>query len=137
MFKRAIILIVMTLGSTSYAQNESLNGTYDMKLNIGGTIFNDVMEITEATLSTFKGSITVPGQFTASIEQGRTICSFWANGCHMNFYIVAKENGKEFTVYYQADYEPFNTSAEFKGKAYLENNVLLGEFVVLKRNTQP
>jgi hypothetical protein len=92
MFKRVIIFIVMSAASLSYAQDQSLNGTYDMKLNIGGTVFNDMMEITGATLFNFKGSMTVPGQFTAPIEQGRTTCSFWANGCNMTFYIIAKEN---------------------------------------------
>lgn len=143
MFK-VLMIITLTTGLTSLAQSASdnfLNGIYDMKINIGGTIFNDVMEIKGLPASLFKssftGSITVPGAFTAPIEQGQIRCPLWSNGCDMNFSILAKENGKSFRVYYHISFDYYGDLSTLSGKATLDNNGFLGYFTAVKRQPLP
>jgi hypothetical protein len=139
MFKSALISLCLmtTLTAGAQALEEGLmNGTYDMQIDIGGTIFNDVMVIQDLPSfpykSTFTGSITVPGVFTALIEDGKVTCHLWSSGCNMSFSILADENGKKYRVYYSASYEFTQQNPKIYGQAHLEKS-LLGSFKAIKR----
>lgn len=149
MFKCVILFISLTSSLFAGAQalpENSLNGTYDMQLAIGDTVFNDIMVIEGLEVVTgsyffkpqkFSGSITVPGIFTAPMENANLRCNPWSGGCDMYFEILAKENGKEFKVYYSIYFDFFVTPDVLEGKASLENNVHLGNFIAKKRNANP
>ena len=84
----------------------------------------------------FAGTLTVPGVFTAELEKTSYTIMFWADIVQINFEIVAKENGKEFRVRYNAvqniEQDSRSGHQTLNGTATLEDDTILGTFVAIK-----
>jgi len=116
-----------------------LVGRYDMEIKIGEKVFHDILDIqslseTDIQKGSFKGTLTVPGVFTADLEKTSYFIMFWAGIVRINFEIVAKENDKEFRVKYSA--EKNNNGDVLIGNATLEDGSLLGTFTAIKNKEE-
>ena len=148
-FLNRLITISLLCGALNVkAEVASFEGTYDMKLSIGDRAFNDVMELKGEfnrldMLSAdydVLGQITVPNVFTAPLK-GTLSSNVAYKLAYLRFSIVARENGQEFNVFYEADinfsdYDKIlrhEMPVTFYGNAYLDNRKLLGPFKAVKR----
>lgn len=126
----------------------TLEGRYEMQLDINGTIFSDIMELKgknqPITLSDFSGelngSIEVPGMFISPLT-GNGACSGFSQTCIFRFIIVAVEGTQSFQVIYEMQLEPTDyvklrdgetQQVRLTGTAYLEDGSVLGTFVATK-----
>jgi hypothetical protein len=116
-----------------------------MEIKIGEREFTDILILKgERNLPVFQqsgpvlGSLEVPGVFIADLT-GRYSCSGpWGGICKLNFRILARENGQEFKVNYQAKlanyYDVYTGAAAIlNGSATLENGDLLGNFIATQQ----
>ncbi len=125
----------------------SMDGTYEMEIKIGETLFKDTVVLkgksSEITLGYFngeiEGSVSVTNSFTAPLT-GTASCDRRGMGCYLEFEITAHENGKDFKVKYVGhltNYFKFLNAIEdpkFEGKAFLEDGSELGSYVSLFKN---
>ena len=142
--QKFIFAIFMTLiGTSAKAQDplpEFLDGIYEMEIQIGDTLFKDILELhgvdAAYNMPPFKGpitgSITVPGIFTSPLT-GKAQCIIWSGICAVNFEIVAHENDQDFKVIYVGTFphqlgSPDSAPLVLIGTARLENGDLLGNF---------
>jgi hypothetical protein len=131
-----------------------LSGKYEMHLKINDTVFVDYLSFNcfftwsnpclsislEPQTSSLKGSIEVPNNFTVPIKKGVIRITEKPLTTSLEFEILAKENGREFKVYYNAKipaplYEDIlsgKTPPTFEGTALLEDNKKLGDFAAVK-----
>lgn len=142
-----------TFGQNACQKNEgptfpTLDGTYDVDMKIGDRHIQDRMVLYGVNgpirINFFDGEIggviIVPEVFSAPI-QGSGYCSLWASRCVFKFEITARENGKEFRVFYEATLTEnlFNLalgnsqSVTLAGVAKLENGEVLGTYTAMKR----
>lgn len=135
--KKQLLIIVGLLGLCphTYATEDiaQLIGKYDMELKVGETIFHDVLDIQEvkndnAGGGTFRGTLTVPGVFTATLENAE-----YALNSHsfsvvltLSFEIKANEHGSQFQVRYVGS---LTYDEIIMGEARLEDGSLLGKFM--------
>lgn len=120
----------------------TLDGRYDMVIEIKGKIFHDILEIRgkdkpiirEGFFGPIEGSLTVPNAFTSPLT-GRASCSAWIFQCSLTFSIIADENGQTYKVNYKGRSRLTNERGEhiakpavITGEAYLEDDSLLGKF---------
>jgi len=151
--KNILITIVLMTTQNIFADanifpGRSLDGTYDMNIQIGGQKFTDILvlkgEKSPITMSSFGGniigSVTVPHSFASPLS-GHARCTLWGAFCDLNFDIVAHENGQSFNVHYKAqvireDYLKMingSLASTLRGTAYLDNEEVLGDFVAVIR----
>lgn len=122
-----------------------LAGTYKMAIKIGARDFTDILVIKgERDLPVrmhsipITGTLEVPGVFVADLT-GNSFCSGpWNSMCQLTFAIVARENGQEFIVNYEASLANYygalsGAPAILEGKATLENGELLGNFTATQQ----
>lgn len=122
-----------------------LAGTYQMEIKIGERQFTDILVLKgERNLPIFQqagpvyGSLEVPGVFVADLT-GKYSCSGpWGGICKLNFTILARENGQEFIVNYEASLANYygalsGAPAILEGTAKLENGELLGNFTAIQQ----
>ena len=147
-----LIILLMTtqniFASSDIFSERSLDGVYDMNIQIGHQMFTDIFVLRgkkrAITLSSFdgdlEGSVTVPNLFSSTLS-GQGTCSLWGAFCVLAFDIVAHEYGQNFNVHYKAqvireDYlKMFNGKLAYtiRGTAYLDNDQVLGDFVAVRR----
>ncbi len=120
-----------------------LAGTYHMEIRIAERDFTDILVLrgslpVRSHNSLITGTLEVPGIFLADLS-GKSFCSGpWGGVCQLSFAIVARENGQEFRVNYQATvanyYEAYSGAAAIlEGRATLENGDLLGNFTATQQ----
>jgi hypothetical protein len=142
-------LIFSTAHATTLFHPISLNGQYLMELNIQGRLFHDQLELKSVSSSrsingynfrdAITGMVTVPGIFSVPLR-GFGQCHLWKFSCEFHFEILAKENGKEFKVFYKAKFNSKhylnglikNHPVVLTGEAFLDNNEFLGSFTAKK-----
>lgn len=146
---KAVWMFVVGLMLTCSAHAAlTVDGNYKMKLKIGDKFYDDVMELhgKDFEISAMKyqgklkGSITVPNVFKADLE-GFGDCSYEALVCKFNFEIMARENGDEYKVIYQAtlsglDYKNFvrgaTKSVRLTGTAATADGIVFGTFEAIR-----
>lgn len=125
----------------------SMDGTYEMEIKIGETLFKDIIVLkggnAEITLGYFngdiEGSVSVANSFTAPLI-GKASCDRWGMSCYLEFEILAHENGKDFKVKYVGHlsnyFKVLNAieNPKFEGKAYLADGSELGSYVANFKN---
>jgi len=120
-----------------------LAGTYHMEIKISERDFTDILVLkgrlpVRSHNASLAGTLEVPGVFLADLA-GKSYCSGpWGGVCQLSFAIVARENGQEFKVNYQATvanyYEAFSGAPVIlEGSATLENGDLLGNFTATQQ----
>lgn len=151
---RTLFLIIFSFGifsgnAFSAPDPYELVGIYDIRITIGDRVFNDILHINSASdvalcrftkikamCGTFTGKLIVPDAFEAFIGKGKYSVIFtWAlDLVKFKFEILARENGKNFRVYYEGSQGFDNTT--LYGRAVLEDGSLLGVFEAHKREGQ-
>ena len=135
--KKLLFLVFNLFAFVCAAQDYAdLVGKYDMEIKIGEKTFHDVLHIEEVIEKKpflngiFKGTLTVPGVFTAKLENTSYSMSLWAGTFGMYFEILAQENGQSFRVKYSAG----KTIGDeiLTGFATLEDGSRLGDFIAKK-----
>lgn len=148
----AIIFLLITnqkvFASSNIFTEISLDGIYDMNIQIGDRNFTDILILKgdkgKINLTNFDGaiagSVTVPNTFTSSLS-GHGRCRLWGSFCIVDFSIVAHENGQSFNVHYKGEVIPEdylemlnrNLVSTIRGTAYLDNAKVLGNFIAVIR----
>lgn len=92
--KKFAVVVFLLLSSSAFAED-----IYRLRATIGEHVFSDIFTYDGCIMPReVKGSITVPGVFTAPLEDGK--CSYNWNGEHVSFKIKARENNEEYYVHY-------------------------------------
>lgn len=122
-----------------------LAGTYQMAIRIGEHDFVDILVLkgdrglpVRMHSIPITGTLEVPGVFVADLR-GNSFCSGpWTSMCKLSFAILARENGQEFIVNYEASLANYygalsGAPAILEGSATLENGDLLGNFTATQQ----
>lgn len=131
-----------------------ISGKYEMKLQINDNLFVDYLTfncyfswsnacfnvLLEPQSTSIRGQLEVPNIFTAQLKKGLIKITDNPKKVLIEFEILAKENGKEFKVYYKAEipddlYEDIAAGKippTLKGTAFLDDNKKLGDFMAVK-----
>lgn len=116
-------------------------GNYTMKLNMNGTDFFDQLVISSTSQhpgminfkQIFQGTFTVPGVFTADVENGLLQYGMWSDQLYLSFNITATENGASFPVYFRAQSSSADQACLMTGKAYSRTpEKEMGTFILTK-----
>lgn len=134
--RKIMLLCFMLITHRAYAFPDGGAATYDVKLQIGNTLHHDILVLNSGSglRGPLSGTFTVPGVFTSDLS-GSFHCHPWNGFCLLHFEIIARENGQEFKVRFQAS-APIFEQGELTGEAHLENGQLLGTFTANRRTQE-
>jgi hypothetical protein len=147
--KSLLIVCLVTMAAfTVNAESVILDGTYEVLMQIGDTLYHDEMVLQGASgpinpvdfYGDLKGQITVPNAFTAPLI-GNGFCTPWVGHCNFKFEIVAHEGNQDYKVFYEAQIKPRDygkivrgeMNPQMSGTAKLENGEVLGTFTAIKK----
>lgn len=144
LMRACLALGLLLSGAEAHAEGffRGFTGSYQATLQIGDKTFQDSLEILSVESGTglhrlngkVNGTYTVPGVFTAAIEEGTIQFTQFARGTVMfRFRITAVENGESYPVYFKLT-TVLGRSCEMVGDAYLDEKLErhLGRLRLLK-----
>lgn len=139
--KIALSLLALFATANAHASSgaEDLKGSYDVKMQIGHTTFDEELVISDIQAPAkgrehvFIGTYSVPGIFISPVHGGQLRRAFLCGSeeiLSLRFSIIAKENGQAYPV----SFEAFGNHCSMKGVAKLADGSKLGEFT-MKQNS--